>query len=72
MSYSGAHISDNVYVSRDVWFSQAPGVKLMAVETKYTCCDTLLLWLMKLKELDISDMESLTKVTILKSLLTDG
>jgi hypothetical protein len=37
------------------------GAKFVAIDAKFNSCDTLLLWLMKLKELDISDLNSLSK-----------
>ncbi len=44
---------------RDVWIQQ--GVKIPALETKYACFDYLLIWLQKLKELDLSDLNALVK-----------
>lgn len=56
---NGGFITDRLYIPRDLWFQS--GAKFVAIEAKFNSCDTLLIWLQKLKELDITDLPSLSK-----------
>jgi len=37
-------------------------VKFTAIETKFTSCETILIYLQKMKDMDMSDLNMITKV----------
>lgn len=56
----GGYMTPRLYVPRNVWFQA--GAKFTAIESKFTSCETILIYLQKLKQEDITDTQKLVKV----------
>eukprot|EP01137_Pigoraptor_chileana_P031322 Opistho-2@18995 len=50
---TGGYMTPKIYVPRQVWFQT--GVKLSSVSAKFMCCDTVLLYLLKLEKENIRE-----------------
>lgn len=55
----GGYMTPKLYVPRNVWFQL--GAKFTAIEAKFTACETVLIYLLKLKDEDITDKNMLAK-----------
>lgn len=55
----GGYMTPKLYVTRQVWFQS--GAKFTAIETKFTTCETILIWLQKLKDETIADANKIAK-----------
>lgn len=55
----GGYVTQRLWVPRNLWFQ--PGAKFTAIEAKFTSCETILIYLQKLKEEDLEDTVNLAK-----------
>jgi len=57
----GGYMTPKLYVPKNVWFQL--GAKFTAIETKFTSCETILIYLQKMKDMDMSDINMITKAS---------
>eukprot|EP00160_Parvularia_atlantis_P013786 Unigene3057_Nuclearia_a/m.9402 Unigene3057_Nuclearia_a/g.9402 ORF Unigene3057_Nuclearia_a/g.9402 Unigene3057_Nuclearia_a/m.9402 type:complete len:325 (-) Unigene3057_Nuclearia_a:60-1034(-) len=55
----GGYMTPKLYVPRNVWFQQ--GAKFTAIESKFTNCETILIWLQKLQDETLTDTNKVSK-----------
>lgn len=55
----GGYMTAKLYVPKNVWFQL--GAKFTAIETKFTSCETILIYLQKIKDVDMGDTNMITK-----------
>lgn len=57
----GGFMTAKLYIPPNVWFQQ--GAKFTAIDTKFTNCETILIWLQKLQDDSLNDANKTAKVT---------